>query len=96
MILCAALQIKFENKDMIIPCVRHGDGFRILKEFIQLIPDKEDLHLSVEQGFVSTDGSFLDRTAALKHATDCGQLSMSTLKFKEEQREIVLFSEDLY
>jgi hypothetical protein len=43
-----------------------------------------------EQGFIDTDGNFLDREAAGKHAIACGQIK--SLKYQRRD----LFSEELW
>lgn len=95
MIICAAMRIQVEGLDheTIIPCVRHGDGFKIIKDLGYAPMAKYKV---LEQGFVTNFGEFLNRKEALKHARICGQLSQSTLWYKEDHNDDELYSEDLY
>lgn len=91
MIICAALLIQIEDCDheTIIPCHRHGDGFKILKDF----------HANatvISQGFIDHKGVFLNRRAALEHAIDCGQLCATAEFYLLGHRIDELDSEDLY
>lgn len=95
MIICAAIKIQVEGLDheTIIPCHRHGDGFKLLKDlrYIPRIGYKE-----LGQGFINHEGEFLNRQEAFSHALDCGQLSATTRECKRVNRETELYSEDLY
>lgn len=92
MILCAALKIK--SKELILPCLRHGDGFALIRE---LSGESTFGALNnIEQGFITTNGVFLNRREAYKHALDCGQLSISTIQYKDDRKDNELYSEDLY
>ena len=75
-----------QNKELIIPCHRHGDAFYILYEFGY---KKNIDYKELAQGFIDEEGNFYDRIAAKKHAQAHGQL-------KENTRCAELFSEDLY
>ena len=48
------------------------------------------------EGFLNHKGEFLDRLEAFKHALMCGQLSDTTLTSKQERRERILWSDDIY
>lgn len=93
MIICAALLV--ENKDtkeqVVMPCFRHGNGFQMMQEFC--LRDKWKV---IEQGFITHENVFLNRIEAYKHALSCGQLSAANKRYKEENREVKLYSEDLY
>ena len=95
MILCAALKVSFEDSDerhindLVIPCRRHGDGFALLKAF-----NRHDNKIG--EGFIDTNGFFFNRKEAFAHAIDCGQLSKTTLWYKEDHNQDELYSEDLY
>ena len=95
MIICAAIKIQIEglSHETIIPCRRHGDGFKILKDlgFKPRVEYKE-----IAQGFIDQDGEFLNRQEAFSHALDCGQLSATTRVCKRTNKEDELYSEDLY
>jgi hypothetical protein len=95
MLVCAALLVQVEGLDhtTILPCLRHGDGFAILKDLGYAPKTKYKV---VEQGFMDHKGEFLDRVEAWKHAKACGQLSQSTQWYKEDNRDCELYSEDLY
>ena len=95
MIICAAIKIQIEGLDheTIIPCYRHGYGFKLIKDF-GLSPRVG--YKEIEQGFIDHIGDFLDRKEAYKHAVECGQLSATTREWKASQGEIELYSEDLY
>ena len=91
MIICAALLVQIERLDYktIMPCYRHGLGYKMLKDF-------NIKHKVLEEGFITHDGKFLNRYQAFRHATDCGQLSKTTLWYKEDDSQDQLYSEDLY
>ena len=88
MITKAAVRIMdlHQNKEIIIPCMRHCDAFYILHEFGY---KKNIDYKELAQGFLDEEGNFYDRIAAKKHAQAHGQL-------KENTRCAELFSEDLY
>ena len=97
MIISAAVKIllKKENREVIIPCHRHGDAYKILKDLGFHPSDFE----TVKQGFIAyvVDPTnrinwietFLDRKEALAHAKRVHQISTS---ISEDE----LYSEDLY
>ena len=95
MIVCAAVKIKFVNsKDEIVKLIicglRHGDCFKT----IRYLDNKYTLWS--EEGFINHMGVFLNRKEAFKHAQECGQLTQTTLWYKEDHRGDELYSEDLY
>ena len=71
-----------------IPCHRHADAFYIISQF--LAADEID-KAKTEQGFVTHDGTFLNRYDAMQHAIACGQLPPGADKECKE-----LYSEDLW
>lgn len=93
MIICAALLL--ENKEtkeqVVMPCFRHGNGFQMMQEFC--LRDKWKV---IEQGFITHENVFLNRTEAYADAILCGQLSAANKWYKEDNREVELYSEDLY
>ena len=98
MILCSALKIEVHQagddvKVVILPCRRHGYGFAFLREYGT---PTDRLHKIVEQGFICTDGKYLNRQEAYEHALKCGQLSASTIWYKADNEDTELYSEDLY
>ena len=82
MIICSA--IKKTNTGEIYIGRRHGD--------IILLMVKRDINPNNNaiQGFIDSDGKFLDREEAATHALQIGQIKQ--LKFQPK----TLFSEDLY
>ena len=95
MILCAAVDITFVNSNnevnhLIICGRRHGDCYKTIRQL-----DNKHTQWS-EEGFITRDGVFLNRKDAFKHACHCGQLSQSTLWYKEDNKIEELESEDLY
>lgn len=95
MIICAALKIQVEGLDhvTIIPCIRHGDGFRILEDLGYAPKTKYKI---IEQGFLTQDGVFLDRKEAFDYACEIGQLSATTKQQHLRMYSEELYSEDLY
>ena len=89
MIICAALLIK--NTDAVIGCVRHGFGYSALRELNLNIKASE-----IEEGFLTDKNVFLNRADAFHHAIASGQLSATTIHYKKQNKEIELYSEDLY
>lgn len=70
------------------PCHRHADAFQIISQFLSA--DEID-KTKTEQGFLTQDGIFLDRYAAMRHAIICGQLPTGYDNYIKE-----LYSEDLW
>lgn len=95
MLVCAALLIQVKGLDhpTILPCRRHGDGYKILRD-LGFYP-KTGYEIKA-QGFIDHSGAFLDRKEALNHALSCGQLSLTTAWYKEDHNQDELVSEDLY
>ena len=95
MIICAAIKIQVEGLDheTIIPCHRHGDGFKLLKD-LWYIP--REGYKEIAQGFITHSGEFLDRKQALLHALSCGQLSQTHKWYQADNKIDELYSEDLY
>lgn len=96
MILCAATKfhITATDKDVVIPCWRHGEAYKILRD---LGFGAKDGYKEIEQGFMTSEGVFLDRKLAYNHAVGCGQISQTTRWYKEDHEDVVeLYSEDLY
>lgn len=75
-----------QNKEWIIPCMRHCDAFYILKEFGY---KKNTDYKELEQGFLDEYDNFYNRINAKKHAQKFNQL-------KENTSCAELFSEDLW
>jgi hypothetical protein len=95
MIICAAIKVQVTNKfnetkEIIFPCFRHGEGIITLRDWLG-IPITNAI-----QGFIDSEGNFLDRKAALIHAKVRGQLPKSVIWQKEDEHCHELFSEDLY
>lgn len=93
MILYAALKVQIEGLSYttIIPCYRHGDGYKIIADF-----KMQKKATVLEEGFISNTGEFLNRTDAYVHAVQCGQLTQTTRWYKEDHGDRELYSEDLY
>ena len=94
MVVCAAIRITMKNiagTQHVICGVRHADCLKTIAK----LNDNWKL-CGREDGFMTNFGEFLDRKEALRHASMCGQLSATTLEFKEEHEEDELYSEDLY
>lgn len=79
---------KVPSKMYDIPCHRHADAFYVIEQFLDY--DEVDKNRT-EQGFLTQDGTYLNRFQAMDEAIKCGQLPPSA---KEEWPE--LFSEDLW
>ena len=91
MIICAALKVQVEGLDhtTIIPCIRHGDGFKILEDLGYAPKTKYKV---LEQGFLTQNKVFLSRREAMHYACTIGQLSSTLQRYCGDE----LFSEDLY
>ena len=91
MIVCAAVKVQVEGLDhtTIIPCIRHGDAFRILEDLGYAPKTKYKV---LEQGFLTQHRAFLSRKEAMLHAQQIGQLSSTLLRYSGDE----LYSEDLY
>ncbi len=97
MITAAAVKIllKKENREVIIPCHRHGDAYKILKDLGFQSSDFK----TVKQGFIAYEvdpddpfngiETFLDRKEALIHAKRNRQILTS-------MSDDELYSEDLW
>lgn len=71
-----------------IPCHRHADAFYIISQFLDAGEiDKE----KTEQGFLTHDGTFLNRYDAMDEAIKCGQMME-----EDKMRCAELYSEDLW
>jgi hypothetical protein len=90
-IRCAALKIQVEGLDhtTIIPCIRHGDGFKILEDLGYAPKTKYKV---LEQEFLTHKNIFLNREQAYGYAFDFGQLPASLRRNSTGK----LYSEDLY
>jgi len=88
MIVKAAVKIfdVRQNKEIVIPVMRHCDAFDILKQFSY---KKNIDYKELAQGFLDEHDNFYDRIAAKKHAQEFNQL-------KENTRCAELYSEDLW
>lgn len=96
MLISAALLVQVADLDhtTILPCRRHGDGYSILKDLGY--GPKIDYKV-LKEGFIDHNGEFLNREEALKYALNCGQLSETTLWYKQDHKDMIeLYSEDLY
>ena len=91
MIICAAVKIQVEGLDhtTIVPCIRHGDAFRILEDLGYAPKTKYKI---LEQGFLNHKGIFYDRRAAMQYVRSIGQLSATARQHCGDE----LYSEDLY
>ena len=71
-----------------IPCHRHADAFYIISQFLDAGEiDKE----KTEQGFLTHDGTFLNRYDAMDEAIKCQQMLE-----EDKERCAELYSEDLW
>ena len=91
MIVSAAIKYHLYPHDdtggiIILPLHRHKDGEYILETL-----GIDDIK-TIEEGFLTEDGTFLSRRAAAAHAYLCGQLIEET----EMPVIDILFSEDLW
>lgn len=95
MLICAALLVQVEGLDhtTIIPCRRHGDGFKILEDLGYASKTKYKV---IEQGFINHKGEFLNRKEAFKYVYEIGQLSATTRWYHQDHGHDELYSEDLY
>lgn len=95
MIICAAMKIQVEGLDhpTIVPCIRHGDAFRILEDLGYAPKTKYKV---LEQGFLTQDNLFLNRHEAHRYAYEIGQLSAIVRSRHSAMGYDELFSEDLY
>lgn len=89
MIICAA--IKDTRTGAVFGGIRHGFIYGYMRD-AGITPPKEN----AIEGFLDSKDNFYDRAEAFKHALECGQLSASTRQCKRDNREIELYSEDLY
>lgn len=94
MIICAAISVSFtkEGREVkaVIPGYRHANCWELMAT-LGVPSDRQEI-----EGFLNHKGEFLDRSDAYDHALMCGQLSDTTLTSKQERRERILYSEDLY
>lgn len=94
MVICAAIKFRFTEtgRETVICGKRHGDVYSMLED-MGFKPKSG--YVELEQGFMCTDG-FRNRKDALNHAIICGQLSRSTVWYKQDHGDDELYSEDLY
>ena len=96
MIICAAIKIQVEGLDheTIIPCHRHGDAYKILKDLGYAPRTK---YKEIEQGFINHLGNFLNRKDAYQYAWECGQINAHNRWYRQDNKiPCELYSEDLY
>lgn len=95
MIICAALKVQVEGLDhtTIVPCLRHGDGYKILKDLGYAPKTKYKV---LEDGFINQDGEFLSRVEAFLHANEIGQCNATQRWYWKDHNQDELYSEDLY
>ena len=98
MIICAAVRTTFVNHldkkvTVMFTGHRHYNCFKVMEKCGVPMPK---YRWNEEQGFMTDRGEFFNRTDALKHALECGQLSATTRQFKKDRNEDELYSEDLY
>jgi hypothetical protein len=87
---CVIIHTKEEygDREITIPCHRHADAFYIISQFLGY---KEVDKSRTEQGFLTHDGTFLNRYDAMQHAIACGQMLP-----EDAERCAELYSEDLW
>lgn len=94
MIICAAIKITFQRAGKtltaVIPGYRHSNCWELISAF-GIPAEREEV-----EGFMTSQGAFLDRYDAFNHAMRCGQLSDTTRTAKAEKGERLLYSEDIY
>ena len=95
MIICAALEVQVEGLPYttILPCLRHGKGFEILRD-LGCAPRTK--YKVLREGFMNHEGEFLNRKQALIHALEIGQLSATNRWYQKDHNIDELYSEDLY
>lgn len=93
MIISAAVKIEINDREIVIPCLRHGHAFQML-EALGLKPHED--YQEKAQGFIDHLGIFMDRKDAFKYALHTGQLSKATIWYKQDRGQEELYSEDLY
>lgn len=76
-----------QNKEVIIPCHRHSDAYKILYDFRY---KKNIDYYKIQEGFLDEDDNFLDRHCAYLEAIYDHQILINDSNSKE------LFSEDIY
>lgn len=98
MIICAALNITVDSnitpggkREIIVHGLRHGDCYYQAK--LMNIPTNSE---NTVEGFVDSRGIFYDRFEAYDHAAQIGQISPTTIIYKQANKEYELYSEDLY
>jgi hypothetical protein len=101
-IVCAAIRFTLNNikeectrKDIILPCPRHGDGYRNFAYISNMLTGNyKPFDWDKEEGFIDEAGNFYTREKAFELVKD--SLPASLIYFKEQQKETELYSEDLY
>lgn len=101
-IVCAAIRFTPSNinrgcpkKSIILPCPRHGDGYRNFAYISNMLTGNHKATDWVkEEGFIDEAGNFYNRAKAFELVKD--SLPASLIYFKEQRKEIELYSEDLY
>jgi hypothetical protein len=90
-IICAALKIQVEGLDhpTYIPCIRHGQGFKILEDLGYAPKTKYKV---LEQGFLTQNSVFMDRREAYQYAYEIGQMPATLRRYGNGE----LYSEDLW
>lgn len=95
-IICAAIKFTSKaNEDIVIPCARHGDGYKQFAHINFVLTGKYNRgDWNIEEGFVDSNGKFHSRKEAFELVKN--SLPASLIYFKEQHNETELYSEDLY
>ena len=88
-----ALQIEDLPHTTIVPCWRHGEGYKIIRDLGYQARKKYKV---VTEGFITHEGKFLNRVEAFKHVKECGQCNATQRWYWEDHKQTELYSEDLY
>lgn len=100
-IVCAAIRFtpRFTpdniKKDIILPCSRHGDGYRNFAHISNMLTGNyKPFDWNKEEGFIDETGNFYTREKTFELVKN--SLPASLIYFKEQRKETELYSEDLY
>lgn len=100
-IVCAAIKFtpRFTpdniKKDIILPCPRHGDGYRNFAHISNMLTGNcKPFDWNKEEGFIDEIGNFYTREKDFELVKD--SLPASLIFFKVQRNETELYSEDLY
>ena len=87
MIICAAIKIQSNPNNIVICGYRHQDCYALFHQLNPSLSRSCRRFDAIEEGFLTTDNKFLNRTEAFNEAKNCGQIPTSLYEYKISHKE---------